>query len=93
MARRHSSLVCFNAEKLPQTSVLIVKGSFDVSSEEAPSYLAWAEGPLPEVAVATPHQGCATQPSHGHQGWFCSPCNHCGILRVVWRARMTSCNL
>lgn len=23
-------------------------------SEEAPSYLAWGEGPLPEVAVATP---------------------------------------
>lgn len=60
VARRHSLLVCFNAEKLPQTSVLIVKSSFDVSSEEAPSYLAWGEGPLPEVAVATPPGLCDT---------------------------------
>lgn len=36
-------LVCFNAEKLLQTSALILRNSFDVSDEEDALYLAWED--------------------------------------------------
>lgn len=76
----HSLLVCFNPEKLPQTSVLIFRNSFQGSfllpslGRRLPCL---GPGPLPRWWP--PHQGCLQHiPSHRQQKENCSPCSHHG---------------